>query len=244
MSKIIDDQEYYTVKREWLDLDRTVYRIECGFTAYRKPFLKAYQERLEQLTALIDEYDAERCKGRIGKWIPTFTGKRFWLLDPRPQDIDIRDIAHNLAKFPRYAGGTKGHRGYSVAQHSVACSYHGDKKFAMAKLMHDSPEAYMGDCISPLKDIIRGVYEPIEHKIMLAVAARFGFEWDPAVEAKVKESDMALLTTEVRDLVPTGIVNGRLLEMPLPGTLRPMKKKKAEKLFLARFNELYAETQV
>ena len=34
---------------------------------------------------------------RIGDWIQTYTGKCFYPLDPRPEEIDIMDIAHSLS---------------------------------------------------------------------------------------------------------------------------------------------------
>ncbi len=41
---------------------------------------------------------------RKGEWIQTYTGKQFWPLDPRPEDIDIEDIAHALALTCRFNG--------------------------------------------------------------------------------------------------------------------------------------------
>ena len=35
---------------------------------------------------------------RIGDWMQTYTGRRFWPLDPRPEEMHIRDIAMALGK--------------------------------------------------------------------------------------------------------------------------------------------------
>ncbi len=43
---------------------------------------------------------------RYGDWIQTYTGKQFWPLDPRPEDVDIEDIANALSNLGRYAGHT------------------------------------------------------------------------------------------------------------------------------------------
>jgi hypothetical protein len=37
-------------------------------------------------------------RDRIGRWMQTYSGKQFWPLDPRPEEIDIRDIAAALSK--------------------------------------------------------------------------------------------------------------------------------------------------
>ena len=54
---------------------------------------------------------------RRGDWIMTFTGRKFWVLDPQPEDVNIIDIAHALAMKVRFNGHVS--RFYSVAQHSV-----------------------------------------------------------------------------------------------------------------------------
>src|SRR5487761_1741512 len=41
---------------------------------------------------------------RKGDWIATFTGRAFWPLDPRPEDVVIEDIAHALSMLCRYGG--------------------------------------------------------------------------------------------------------------------------------------------
>jgi len=41
---------------------------------------------------------------RHGEWMQTYTGRRFWPLDPRESEVHIEDIAHSLAMQCRYAG--------------------------------------------------------------------------------------------------------------------------------------------
>src|ERR1700693_75116 len=57
---------------------------------------------------------------RKGDWIQTFTGRQFWPLDPRPEEVCIEDIAHGLSNECRFAGQCRSF--YSVAQHSVLCA--------------------------------------------------------------------------------------------------------------------------
>src|ERR1035437_5720974 len=56
------------------------------------------------------------CDGFIG----TFSGLRFWPLDPNPEKILIADIAHALAHQCRFGGHAS--KFYSVAEHSVHVS--------------------------------------------------------------------------------------------------------------------------
>jgi hypothetical protein len=60
----------------------------------------------------------------------------------------IETIAQSLAFTNRYNGsiGT-----YSVAQHSVLVSRQLPPELRLAGLLHDAPEAYLGDMAAPLK---------------------------------------------------------------------------------------------
>lgn len=55
-----------------------------------------------------------------GDWMQTYTGRRFYPLDPRSDEIDPADIAHALSLLCRYGGHVD--RFYSVAEHCVLMS--------------------------------------------------------------------------------------------------------------------------
>ena len=97
----------------------------------------------------------------LSPWIETFTGKEFYFLDPTPDSIDIRDIAHSLAFTCRYTGHSR--RFYSVAEHSVLVSYLAVDP--LAGLLHDASEAYITDIASPIKPHLAN-YKELEDKIM------------------------------------------------------------------------------
>src|SRR5690606_29748913 len=86
---------------------------------------------------------------RKGDWMQTFTGRRFWPLDPRPDEICIEDIAHALSMQCRYAGHCLSF--YSVAEHSVLLSQHVAEPFRRWALLHDASEAYLVDVPRPIK---------------------------------------------------------------------------------------------
>jgi len=59
---------------------------------------------------------------RTGDWMHTYTGMKFYPMEPNPSDICIEDIAHALSMQCRYNGHTL--QFYSVAQHCVLMSRH------------------------------------------------------------------------------------------------------------------------
>lgn len=91
---------------------------------------------------------------RRGGWMQTYTGKAFYPLDPRPDEVCIDDIAHALSQIPRFGGHARRH--YSVAQHSwhMSCLF-GNPLLAYQALLHDAQEAYLGDIVQPLKSCLQ-----------------------------------------------------------------------------------------
>jgi hypothetical protein len=128
---------------------------------------------------------------RVGDWMQTATGKKFWPLDPRPEDVDVTDIAYALSKICRYGGHCLDF--YSVAEHSVLVAQAAPKPLRIKALLHDATEAYLGDVIRPLKRFIPG-YAEMEARVAAAIAAHFGLEnlHDPIV----KEIDNNIILDE------------------------------------------------
>lgn len=140
---------------------------------------------------------------RHGDWIQTYTGKRFYPLDPRADDIDLVDIAHALSLVTRFGGHAVRH--YSVAEHSILVACHvarddPDPQVVLAALLHDASEAYLGDVPRPLKHLPEWVaYREAEARVEQIIAAKYGLPWPmPAV---VAHHDHRALATEYRDLV-------------------------------------------
>jgi uncharacterized protein len=125
------------------------------------------------------------------------SGKYFDFLNPAGSHICIEDIAHALSHINRFTGHTR--VPYSVAQHSYVVSCIVPYKDALAGLLHDAAEAYLGDVSSPLKQLLPE-YKVIEHRVHAAIFEHFGL--DPELPASVKEADLIALATERRDLMP------------------------------------------
>lgn len=185
-----------------------------------------------------DHFDLSR---RERGWMGTSTGRKFFPLDPRPEDVDIRDIARGLSMTCRYAGQVR--KFYSVAEHCYHVSVHVPKEFALEGLLHDSSEAYIGDMIRPLKHQPE-MYEfrRAETAIEAAVARRFALETTPEAHEAVKEIDNRILVDEINALSACPeyyLVTPGLGDVPRLGVhLRCWDPKRAEIMFLSRFKEL------
>ena len=177
---------------------------------------------------------------RIGDWMQTYTGKQFWPLDPRPEEIDILDIASALSKICRFGGHTR--RFYSVAQHSCIVAdillergYSNDVAFG--GLMHDSAEAYIGDIIRPLKrQESFAFYNAAESTLLGQIQQRFHLVIDWAA---VNVADNIALATEKRDVM--GPAPAAWVPMPDPRhyPIVPTQSGTAEIDFLSRFRYFY-----
>lgn len=134
---------------------------------------------------------------RNGDWMQTITGRKFWPIDPRPEDIDIYDIAHALSMMCRFNGHCE--RFYSVAEHSIYVSRAVEGEYRKWALVHDAPEIYgIGDVVGPVKPHIAG-YKPIEAKIMHAVCDRFNL---PHKQPDcIKQADCAILADEAEQIM-------------------------------------------
>lgn len=99
----------------------------------------------------------------MSPWVQTESGLPFDLLEPQAAAVSLEDIAGHLSKINRYAGGTVGNAGYSVAQHSVHVStiletWGAPVEIQIEGLLHDAPEAYYGDVSSPVQRAMRALF--------------------------------------------------------------------------------------
>lgn len=171
-----------------------------------------------------------------GSWFLTYTGKRVFPGDPRPEDFCIEDVAHGLSLMCRFGGQCRTF--YSVAQHSVLVSQICTEA-PFEGLMHDADEGVgMLDCIRPLK-ILLPDYQKIQSNFMAAICKKFRLP--TKFHEQVKWADNVLLMTERRDLI---CVHEESWDPenkypPLKQRIIPWSHKKAEREFLKRFKELY-----
>ncbi|MER2006522.1 MAG: hypothetical protein ABS939_03640 [Psychrobacillus sp.] len=133
----------------------------------------------------------------------TYTGKDFDYNNITKESICIDDIIHSLTRINRFIGHSK--RAYTVAEHLFLCvimagelGYSAREKLLV--LTHDFPEAYTGDCPTPLKQLLPE-FKVIESKIEKALYEHLGIA-PPTEEEhlKVKRIDNTMLVIEMRDM--------------------------------------------
>lgn len=124
----------------------------------------------------------------------TGTGKLIKITDPKTTDIDIRDISQALSKICRFGGHANTF--YSVAQHSILVSRLVPEELRREGLMHDASEAYLGDVIKPLKEIVGGTYKQLEEKYEALIAELFGLDMSADAKEAIKIADNEALKME------------------------------------------------
>lgn len=129
-----------------------------------------------------------------GPFIATRFG-RWHLLDPRPADVQLPDIAWSLAHTNRYTG----HAGtYSVATHSrhvarIVVEVLERPDLELDALLHDAHEAYVGDVSAPLKRALPD-YRAIEERTERVVRGAFGL--GPEMDPVTRRADLMALADE------------------------------------------------
>lgn len=188
-------------------------------------------------------------------WMQTFSGRKFYPLHPRPEDVELADIAHGLAHVCRYGGHPRTF--YSVAEHCVhVCdvvgthalnaghSFEVARAYAQEALLHDSSEAYIGDMIRPLKHQPEMLeFRKAEAKIEAAVFERFGIRSTEDSHEVIKAIDNRILVDEITQLMPDPgmYLDGALAdESPIGITIRGWQPERAKREFLERFRTLFS----
>ncbi|MBO9194302.1 hypothetical protein J5277_09310 [Rhizobium sp. 16-449-1b] len=172
---------------------------------------------------------------RAGDFMQTATGRRFWPMDPRADEVFIEDIAHSLAMQTRYAGHCL--RFYSVAEHSVLMARHLRQQgadVALFALLHDASEAYLVDVPRPVKPYLTG-YKAAEANVMAAVCERFSLAKE--MPAPVHEADDRIIGDELANLVPMDW-HARYAGKELGVRLRYWSPEQAKEEFLVTFDAL------
>lgn len=148
----------------------------------------------------MNESQATKMNGSI----ITYTGKRFFPLDPNPDDVDPIDIAHATSMQCRYTGHTKWF--YPVSTHSILMHdemvRRGESEdVCLWTLAHDWDETYLLDLAAPLKYHSDGFgtrFKQAAAKIEEAIAERFNMKLP--VPPQVKELDLQIRAVEMDTL--------------------------------------------
>lgn len=175
-------------------------------------------------------------------WMQTASGRRIDLVDLHANVWDVEDVAHALSHLCRYGGHVS--RFYSVAEHSYHCAVALEAMqlphlVVFTGLMHDAPEAYLGDVPRGLKSLLPD-YRLLESRLAAHLSSAFGFS-NPT-PAVVNLVDNRIVVNEVAELMaePNDCDWSPLDGLkPLDVTIRCWDPATAKRKFLNKFDELY-----
>lgn len=144
--------------------------------------------------------------------LETYEGRKVDLMAPAEEDICLTDIAWGLSRIARFNGHTLGPRPYSVAQHSLWCSWAAQHLLGASSLtarhvlLHDAHEAYSGDIVRPLKSALKNA-GLIEQRLQASIYRALDMPPPSDVdELCIGECDHMALAVEAHHLVRS---NGR-----------------------------------
>lgn len=172
--------------------------------------------------------------------IITDDGRLFDFARPEVHQVSIENIARALSRICRFGGHIRpDYDTYSVAEHSVRVAALCSPKNRLRGLLHDAAEAYIGDCVHPLKNHpwMEG-YRQMEEEVETVICIKFGFD-DIVLPDEVKRADQVLRLTEQRDVRTfQPVVRNTTGHQPLPDEIFPMPARHAERIFLAMYHDL------
>ena len=188
--------------------------------------------------------------------LETVTGRLIDVQNPDPATICIDDIAWGLSRLPRFCGHTITVVPYNVSQHSlyvvdevddfiIDASGEHDPILSLKALLHDSPEAYMGDWPSPVKHLpeLRPIIKKYEDSLLRAIFAAFNIPpMTPDEERIIKRADRIAQKIEAHAFMSS---RGKgWPDMPevslekLQQFSAPMSSLDSYKAFMLRFEQL------
>ena len=177
-------------------------------------------------------------------FILTYSGNKFYYYEEflEQYPYDIKEIAHVLSNICRYNGHSLYF--YSVALHSALCAnickHTGNFKAALALLLHDASEVYITDIPGPLKGIFGNVFQAVEN-IQSHIYKRYGIdESDSKIIDVVKEIDMKMCYTEMRQQNPRLLPDSDVYadKEIFDVTIMPLTPKESEMYFLETYESL------
>lgn len=140
----------------------------------------------------------------MAAYLKTYTGLKVDAINPVPDSIELKDIAHALSLNCRGNGQVT--HFYSVAQHCINAYFEAVEqgysyRVQLYCILHDAAEAYVTDLIRPIKQYLPK-YQEIEGNFLDAIFSHFKLG-NPTKEewALVKFVDDALLDYDLHFLL-------------------------------------------
>ncbi len=168
-----------------------------------------------------------------GPWMRTRSRGRFYPMDPRPEEMNILDLASGVARECRYGGQIEGW--LDVAQHSIHVASILPDHLKLQGLMHDTPEGLIHDMTRPNKMTLPD-YRALEDRVWRAVSTRFGLPY--GLDPMVKQADDAVLMAERNFLFPEDKDIWSVRAEPADIRIQDWDYRESERRFLEMFHDL------
>lgn len=152
----------------------------------------------EQLTKVTYEQE------KVGDYITTATGNKFYINYPDVKDFNVEDISHALSNLCRFTGHSP--RFYSVGEHSLHCldiaNFLGASPLlCLYALFHDASEAIMNDLSRPVKQNLPD-YKALEDKVSEIMWEVIGVPAPTEEDYKfVKKIDNTMIILELHQIM-------------------------------------------
>lgn len=137
----------------------------------------------------------------------THSGRLLDFSDIDSDKILLDDIAHHLSSYSlnRFGGSLDLDIFYPVAQHSINmarwCLDQGlSVEIAKAALMHDAAEAYLGDMVTGLKNMMPE-YRKLESQFHAIICGKFGVINNEATNRYISQIDARILMNEAEAMM-------------------------------------------
>ena len=136
--------------------------------------------------------------------IITYTRKLFDPLNPDPEQIDIRDIAHALPLLCRGNGHVSTF--WSVGQHCISCAKEAaargySDRIVLGCLLHDASECYMSDVPRPVKQHMTDYIQQEERLLSVVYEKFLGSDLTEEEQHILKEIDDDMLWYDMKTLL-------------------------------------------
>lgn len=152
----------------------------------------------------------------------TFSGNIINLYAPHSNEYLLEDIAHQLAFICRWNGATKTY--FSVAEHCCMMHDKAPEELKGIALFHDCEEAYWGDIIKPVKNLLPPEMRQLMKKMRYIIMNKFGIT-NELMPKEIDALDFEMLQWDLDNMI-------------LSNTHKGMDCYTAERQWLLRAKEL------
>lgn len=204
------------------------------------------------MNIMTDPFEQVPAASERGAWIATSRGGAWSIENPLPEDVFLADVAAGLSRCCRYSGQlAPGVDFLSVSEHSSVMMHYAvdngiakSREDALAILLHDGSEAYFGDMITPLKNLVPQ-FRLLEDRCQGVINTAFGLTPDrlcitkadiKALDVRIRiDERMAVINDPAKTIALSNVLHKDPDLKPLGRCIRGLSPRDARIEFLEDF---------